>query len=451
MIFFSHQMRARRHVLAAVLNVLLAIGSPTSVFAGEPAGPPPPLPPDAPPAAPFIINDKWSMGLVTHFESRLQLERDFNSVQPDDIWTVRPILQPLLLYDDPGNFRFLITMRLKRETIVRHTGAPEEYRMELEPGEIYARWEPLPGAVAIVGLTRMTDYRNWLFASSDHKNDAIQLQYRTPTDFTQVVVATRDWVPNNFFRFHDEHHSVNYIATYEHNFTPALRVGGFIIAQNLVNVPGISDQTYFGPRLRGTLPDGVASYWADVSILRGHTLREDLKAYAYDTGALYRFTQSKWQPYVAASYARGSGDGTPGDGVDHRYRATGLQEYRGDFGGVARFKYYGEALDADLSNLAVATLATGFRPNEQSSLDLLVHHYVLDDAKGGWVAARLNRQPVGVARNAGNAVDVAYGNRDRQGLEIEFYGGFFMPGPAFGITRTNAIYGQVKLKYNFEP
>ena len=43
--------------------------------------------------------------------------------------------------------------------------------------------------------------------------------------------------------------------------------------------------------------------------------------------------------------------------------------------GVTCFKYYGELLDPELSNLAVATLGLGLRPTEWSSIDLVAYHY----------------------------------------------------------------------------
>ena len=173
-------------------------------------------------------------------------------------------------------------------------------------------------------------------------------------------------------------------------------------------------------------------------------------SYAFDVGIIYKFLDAL-QLHLVGSYAYGSGDGNAGDGVDHRFRQTGIQENRYQYGGVSRFKYYGESLNPELSNLAVATTAVGFKPSTLSSVDVVAHHYELAHANGGLIAGRLNRQPTGASHNAGNALDLVAGYRDRTAVELEFFGGWFMPGPAFGAHRTDSVYGMFKLKYNLSP
>jgi hypothetical protein len=43
------------------------------------------------------------------------------------------------------------------------------------------------------------------------------------------------------------------------------------------------------------------------------------------------------------------------------------------------------------------------------------------------------------------------GYRDRSAIEFEVFGGWFMPGPAFGPHRGDSLYGMFEVKYNMGP
>ncbi len=412
--------------------------------------PPPSRDADSPPPTPFVISEHWFMGVTGQFEGRAQKDADLDSATEGDIANIKPGVKLAFLYEMPGQFRFFSATKINRDIAVNEGAAPEHRELLAELDEFYVRWIPFQNAIVSVGRSRMNDPRNWLLASSDDMNDNIQLQYRDDTDFFQVVAAARDLLPSNLFEPSDQHRSLNYAATFEHNFPNGMRGGGFLLLQNRKGESGGVDRTYFGARSRGTVASGHIDYWTDTIVLRGTAGTLPMRSYAFDAGVIYKFLDAL-QFHVVGSYAYGSGDGNAADGVDRRFRQSGLQENRYQYGGVSRFKYYGESLNPELSNLAVATTAVGFKPGALSSVDLVAHHYELAHANGGLIAGRLNRQPTGASNNAGDAVDLVVGYRDRTAVEFEFFGGWFMPGPAFGAHRTDSVYGMLKLKYNLSP
>lgn len=405
---------------------------------------------DAPPPTPFTLSEHWTMGLTAQLDGRVHKDADLDSSVAGDVANVRPQMQFAFLYEIPNTFRFFSATKINRDVTVNEGAVPEHRELLADLDELYVRWIPFQGGVVSVGRSRMNDPRNWVFASSDDKNDNIQLQYRTDSDFIQVVAAARDLLPSNLFEPQDQHRSLNYATTYEHTFPNGMRAGGFLLLQDRRNEGDGHDRTYFGARSRGTVAGGHIDYWTDTIVLRGTSGTTPMRSYAFDAGVIYKFLDAL-QFHLVGSYAYGSGDGDPSDGIDRRFRQTGIQENRYQFGGVSRFKYYGESLNPELSNLGVATAAVGFKPNILSSVDLVVHHYELAKAGNGLIASRLQRQPTGASRNAGNAVDIVAGYRDRSAVEFEFFGGWFMPGPAFGPHRTDSIYGMFKLKYNLRP
>ncbi|MCA0201911.1 MAG: alginate export family protein [Proteobacteria bacterium] len=413
------------------------------------APPPPSRDADSPPPTPFVLSEHWFMGVTGQLESRAHKDADLESSVEGDVANIKPGVKIAFLYEVPGSFRFFSATKINRDLVVNEGANPEHRELLAELDEFYARWIPFQNGIVSVGRSRMNDPRNWLFASSDDMNDNVQLQYRDDTDFFQVVAAARDLLPSNLFEPSDQHRSLNYAATFEHNFPNGMRGGGFLLLQNRKGEGDGVDRTYFGVRSRGTVA-GHIDYWTDTVVLRGAAGTTPMRSYAFDVGIIYKFLDAL-QLHLVGSYAYGSGDGNAGDGVDHRFRQTGIQENRYQYGGVSRFKYYGESLNPELSNLAVATTAVGFKPSTLSSVDLVAHHYELAHANGGLIAGRLNRQPTGASHNAGNALDLVAGYRDRTAVELEFFGGWFMPGPAFGAHRTDSVYGMFKLKYNLSP
>ncbi|MCC6914584.1 MAG: alginate export family protein [Rhodospirillaceae bacterium] len=442
-----------RPAAAGLLTLLAtATGLATGAQAQSTAvtAPPPSRDADSPPPTPFVLSEHWFMGITGQLEGRAHKDADLDSGTEGDIANIKPGVKLALLYEQPGSFRFFTATKVNRDLTVNEGAVPEHRELLAELDEFYVRWIPFQNGIVSVGRSRMNDPRNWLFASSDDMNDNIQLQYRDDTDFFQLVAAARDLLPSNLFEPSDQHRSLNYAATFEHNFPNGMRGGGFLLLQNRKTEGDSVDRTYFGARSRGTVAAGHIDYWADTVMLRGTAGTTPMRSYAFDTGVIYKFLDAR-QFHVVGSYAYGSGDGNAADGVDRRFRQTGIQENRYQYGGVSRFKYYGESLNPELSNLAVATVAVGFKPNTLGSIDLVAHHYELAHANGGLIAGRLNRQPTGASRNAGNALDLVAGYRDRTAVEMEFFGGWFMPGPAFGAHRTDSIYGMFKLKYNLRP
>ena len=155
--------------------------------------------------------------------------------------------------------------------------------------------------------------------------------------------------------------------------------------------------TWWGARLLGAfeLPGGGAlGYWADFGQVRGtetvleldelserlarveEVQRRQVRGWAFDLGVNW-LLDAPLEPRFFLGYARGSGDDEPDDGVDRRYRQTGLHANEGGLGGVERYGSYGVLLEPELSNLSVWTAGFGLSVLRASSFDLAFHHYRL--------------------------------------------------------------------------
>ena len=227
--------------------------------------------------------------------------------------------------------------------------------------------------------------------------------------------------------------------------------------------------TWLGIRAMGdraTEKLGDFRYWADAGWVRGReTLlkfdnangvstvdsRKDVKVRgsAFDIGLSWR-TPLPLKPAFTLGYAQASGDDGVDDGVDSAYRQTGLHNNKWRFFGVNRFRYYGELLRPELSNLNVITAAAGFRFLENSSVELLYHRYRQTRAADSLRDVRIGADLTGKDRAVGTEYDLVVGMREWAHLDLTLIASTFKAGTAYGALagkRANLL--QFDLTYNF--
>ena len=115
-----------------------------------------------------------------------------------------------------------------------------------------------------------------------------------------------------------------------------------------------------------------------------------------------------------------------------------------------RFRYYGELLDPELSNLRIATASVGFRFLDESSVEFLYHFYKQVDATTFLRDALIKRAPTGRSHSIGQESDVAIGIEEWEHLELELIGAAFRAGAAYGREGGEWSYlTALKLKLNY--
>lgn len=193
------------------------------------------------------------------------------------------------------------------------------------------------------------------------------------------------------------------------------------------------------------------TYWADAVRMRG---RETITTYA---GATARDSRTRrvrggaidlgataalgvrWRPSLTLAWARGSG-GEDSPALDANFRQTGLHENKARLAGVKRLRRYGELLQPDLSNLAIATLGGGIRLLDNSSLELVAHRYRQVVPAAAVAGARLSADPLGADRRLGREYDLVLALREWHWLELTLRLSRFEPGPAYAADRRDAAH-----------
>jgi hypothetical protein len=222
-------------------------------------------------------------------------------------------------------------------------------------------------------------------------------------------------------------------------------------------VSGELDLDRFGEldyRLEGAWVGGRETLFDFEDAERGHSrvssrTKRDVSGWALDGGMTWE-TRLPRQPTLALSYALGSGDRKPHRGEDQAFRQTGLYDNNGRFHGVNRFRYYGELLRPELSNLHIWTASVGFRFWKSSSVEFVYHLYHQVHPTPSLRGARLKAKPLGKQRTVGQEWDLVLGLEEWKHIEIELIGALFRAGSAYGPLSGETAYGVIlEMDYNF--
>ena len=245
-------------------------------------------------------------------------------------------------------------------------------------------------------------------------------------------------------------HGIEIFALLESDRSGHRPVGGTVRADR----EDESDARLFwlGPRVLGAFVSEskwILGYWLDGGWVHGDertiehgdpdgagrlpiegTARHDVDGCALDLGLL-AIAAVPFQPTLTLTYAIGSGDSGNGS-RDHAYRQSDLQTNETSFGGVRRFPHYGRLLDPELSNLAIATAATGISLFRSSSLVLAYHYYRLIQRADSLRDSNLETAFDGRHRDVGHALDLELAIEEGDRFELELSGSVLRAGAAFG-------------------
>jgi hypothetical protein len=230
------------------------------------------------------------------------------------------------------------------------------------------------------------------------------------------------------------------------------------------------DLTWIGARAMGKFKlehVGKIGYWLDSAFVTGRettydyedvdrkyvmvesAAKKNVLAWGMDAGVTL-YSNLPLEPYFTVGYAYGSGDSDPDDGTNTTFRQSGIQNNKVKFSGSQRFRYYGELFRPELSNLRIATAALGFPLSEESSVDLLYHHYEQAEASDVIRDSRIRARPNGRNTGIGDEVDLVLSLDEWEHLQVQFAGSVFKAGNAFGELSGNTSFQlNLTIKYSF--
>ncbi len=315
-------------------------------------------------------------------------------------------------------------------------GTSTEDSTQVGEAFIYLRQPFGAGFDVQVGRQDFDESREWLY---DQNLDGFRLLGDWPSVRAELSITTSlsDASPR-------DENATNYIV-YVSNGDLRRHLAGYVIHREF-DLAVRDRTTHAGFRVLGRwLPQQKS--WLDVAYFQGTLANSDVEGWGLDLG-------TTWTPDFAApysftfGYAFGSGDSGTDNGEDRTFRQTGLQDNNGKFDGVTSFRYYGELVEPELANLHIFTAGFGTYLANRTSLDLVLHHYRQVEARDRIVDSELDDRPDGVDPKLGWELDAILGWRQRQELDLEVVGAYFLPGDAFPRAE-DAFLGKVQLRYRF--
>jgi len=156
------------------------------------------------------------------------------------------------------------------------------------------------------------------------------------------------------------------------------------------------------------------------------------------------------EPSITVGYAIGSGDSNLENDGDSSFRQTGIHRNEVILNGVNRFRYYGELLNPELSNLKILTASIGLSFFKNSSIEILFHDYEQVYPSSYLWDANIDEDLTGTSKDIGQEIDVVLGLEEWEHLELEFVAGVFKAGDAYGDLKGKiAATLSLKIDYNF--
>jgi alginate production protein len=392
-------------------------------------------------------------GLSLGFRTELQYQRednfDLDKTVPDDEWFFEPLFRVALSYAPRPMFSLLIDVEGARRFLDDEEDRKRsETRLELKQAYLSVN-EPVRGLTLQAGRIRFKDTREWLY---DEELDGGRIFYTFSRFAAEASVTQR----NNRDLLHggggEDITNIVLIGRYAPVKDVEIAAYGFLRDDRSA---ANESPRFVGLHSHGE-PVKRLEYWLEAAMVRGKSGTRDIEGSGFDVGATYGF-KVPLRPAITLGYAFGSGDPDTTDGTDKSFRQTGFQENEDKISGLRRFKYYGELVDPELSNIHVMTAGVGIRPERNVSMEFIFHRYRQDEAFrrlriAGRDTTQLEKDPNGISKDLGHEYDlvVAYRNSPRT-FSAKGIFGRFDPGKAFDdeSPTSRAYFTELKVAYEF--
>lgn len=399
------------------------------------------------PYRPLVQHLKYEYAIGTESPMEYRRNSDLNGQVSDNVLIVTPQLNGLVIYRPTDWLVGTLELVLEKEYAVQ---APAV--ITLPSGEqIFPKNQPTSLLVdqGFVTVKRVTepfelhagrrnyeDERHWLYDTSLDMG-SVELKLRS---FRVEATGGREALWDLDFGTNQVKDRIDtYMLYAEYRGIEDTKLAAYAIRRH-DRTRGEGRKLNLGVRALGN-PSDRFKYWVELGLLRGRDEESrEFRGRALDIGATYTLKGYSFYPSFTVSYAYGSGDSNPDDNVNKEFRQTGMESNEEKWAGVAKFKYYGEALDPQLSNLKIFTVGFGFRPARSVTVDLVYHWYRLDavaeEVPNSPITAIMNQNEARPSKDVGRGFDVVIGIRNVFGvrrLGIDLRAGWFYPGDAYQI------------------
>jgi len=383
------------------------------------------------------LTDDLSFGALIEYKAENEDNFDLDDDSSNDELKQRLSVKGQLGWTPSERFHGLVAVRVEGDW-VSDEDDPDDDTVSGRLDEGWGYWSDLAtkGLDLQVGRMPFEDTREWIYR---HKLDGARLFWGH--DDISLELSATTVLSNGSEQNEDTQNLIGYLFKGDRE----RELGLWVVDRRDDSSPR-DYPIQFGARALGAwVPEN--DVWADFSLVRGFSDNVNLKGWASDVGTTW--SPPALHPFsFTAGWALGSGDDPSTTDTDESYRQTGLQRNNGRFAGVTSFRYYGEIIDPELSNLSILTLGIGTRLWRRSSIDLVWHAYHQMETVAFLGDVDIDATPDGSHSNLGQELDLVLGSKDLQGWHFEVVLGWFDPGAAF-VDQDPAWLSAVQLRYRF--
>ena len=297
-----------------------------------------------------------------------------------------------------------------------------------------------------------------LEALVDEDLDGVRLSYEAGVVEFEVSLTREDWFEASTFDREDDITNTMALIKFSPNknsvwmpyvlYRSAEPLAGIDPdEQNWLNTDQPVEALWAG--LQGIVePDGSAfRYWFHGSVRdgeeRGPAETINLGGFSLNAGLNWT-TKLPLQPTFTIAAAHGSG----GNRAD-RFRQSRLQSNDFALNGKNKFRYLGEVVDPELTNIQILTLGVGADLSKAWRADIVVHSYQQVELEETLRGSDIEFSPLGIDDDLGKAADVIVAYQPNKNLQITGTAGAFVPGDAFDSTRDTAVLARMEVEYRF--
>lgn len=396
-----------------------------------------------PPETRYLIAPNWRYGAQLEFDLERTQQVDLDSNGGDDELVGDPKLELALAYDQDRWLSAFVDLELGKRFLLDSPEGRTSGSAKLELKQAWLEVGSVDGHQRLrLGRQDFEDERTWWF---DEELDGARGYWTPAKSVLELSVTRRNLFERDLLNTTQEERINNYLARFQFAGEDEDGTSLYVFYGDSRGCDG-EDLLFAGLQSVGELSES-ADYWLDVAGVLGHVAGNDVRGYGFDVGLVHTLAKTL-EPSVAMGIAYGSGDANPA-GRDGNFRQTGLQDNDAELTGVTDVKYYGHALDPELSNLWIATLVMGLRLTVHSSFEVMYHYYRQDEARAALRDSNLEVDPDGKNKGLGHALDLVFGYQAGGNVELELVGGWFFPGSAFNNDASAAFFGGLEFIYQF--
>ncbi|MCH9031291.1 MAG: alginate export family protein [candidate division Zixibacteria bacterium] len=374
-------------------------------------------------------------------------EFDLTKAFDDDQFDTNPSLKVEATGFWSESVKSFTQLRVRKKYIISTDRTPQQSsQLDIQLVQAYMLFKDIgrSGVGLQIGRQDFDEPREWLF---DEYLDAVRIYYygKAPLIVEAAFIKAVEPLKEKFRDWTDLYASVSW------RFDKRSRASAYVLKRSDRSIRN-REPVWFGLRYYGR-PKEYLRPWAELSILRGEDKGLPQRAYAIDFGATFISAKSVYHPSFTIGYAIGSGDKTGADNESNKFRQTSYEDNVAVFGGVAALRYYGEALNPELSNIKILTLGVGVHPLPDASVDFVYHSYKQHEIDNDLTDSELldpPAKPLGQSDDLGWGLDIKVASpKIWDHVRLRWTTAIFSPGEAFGPRQETALLHKINWDYEF--